>query len=169
MIIVSIITLIISFLLQGIISNYLGYSLNSLSWFLTIYPLINILILTPHFENTSKNITIIIITGLLIDIVYTNTFMLNACLFVLIYYFSKIFHFLFPYNLLTINISNLLGVETYHIVTFLFLSLIRYDKFSFKILLKVLSHNIIMTLIYTSIMYIIIETIVKKFELKEIK
>ena len=169
MMIVSIITLIFSFLLQGIISNYLGYHPNSLSWFLTIYPLINLLILTPHFENTKKNLAAVIIIGLLIDIVYTNTFILNACIFVAIYYLSSAFHFFFPYNLLTINISNILCIIAYHIINFLFLSLLRYDSYSISLLINILSHSILMTIIYSSIIYIIIESISKKFELKEIK
>ena len=169
MIILSIITLIISFLMQGITSNYIGYHPSNLSWFLTIYPLITLLILTPHFEDNKKILILVIIFGLLTDIVYTNTPVLNTCIFIAVYNISKYFHFIFPYNLLTINISNLLSIFTYHIISFLFLYIIKYDNYTIQTLLKILSHSIIMTIIYTSILYLIIESITKKFELKEIK
>ncbi len=168
MMIVALITTFLSFLLQGIISNYQGYTPNNLSWFLTIYPLINLLILVPHFDNKKKIIILIIIFGILTDIIYTHTIILNACLFALIYYFSKTFHFLLPYNLLTMNISNILSIMIYHILSFLLLAISRYDSYSLLLLGKVLSHSLLMTIIYTSILYLLIEWITKKFELKEI-
>ena len=168
MITLAIITTLFSFLLQGIISNYQGITPNNLSWFLTIYPLLNLLILVPYFENKKKLLTLIIIVGVLTDIIYTHTIIMNACLFVGIYYLSKTFHFIFPYNLLTINISNLLSILTYHIISFLILILIRYDSFNIVTLGKVLSHSILMTIIYTSIIYLIIQTIYKKLNLKEV-
>ena len=169
MIILSIITLTISFLLQGIISNYLGYNLNNLSWLITIYPLINLLILVPHFENSKKKIALIAIIGLLTDMFYTKTGVLNVFLFLTIYYFSKSFHSFFPYNLLTINISNILSITLYHLITFIFLTLLKYNNYGLIILLKILSHSIIMTIIYSSIIYLIIDYIIKKLNLKEIK
>ena len=157
MIILSIITLIFSFLLQGISSNYVGNNLSNLSWFITIYPLVNLLVLTPYFESTKKNIILIIIVGVLVDIVYANTFILNACLFVALYYISKAFHFFFPYNLFTLTISNILIIFLYHIISFWFLSLLKYDTYSLRILLNILTHSIIMTVLYSCIIYLIIE------------
>ncbi len=165
----SIIILIFSFLLQGIISNYFTFTLNNMSCFLTIYPLITLLVLTPYFENSTKILFLVILFGLLIDIVYTNTFIFNACLFVVTYFLSKAFHFLFPYNLFTINISNLLSIFSYHIISFLFLSIVKYDGYGISVLFNVLSHSILMTIIYGSIIYMVIRFVFRKFELKEVK
>ena len=169
MMLLTIISLILSFLLQGIMSNYLTVSKDTISWALTIYPLITILVLTPYFENKKKNIILVFLIGLLIDITYTNTFILNASIFIAIYFISKSFHFFFPYNLLTINISNILSIISYHIINFLFLSLIRYDSYGIKFFLKMITHSLLMTIIYGSIFYLIIEHITKRLELKEIK
>ena len=170
MIIISIITLIISFFLQGITSNYLNLiPTSSLSWFITIYPLVNVLILTPYFENNKKNIIIVIITGLLVDMIFTNTFVLNAMLFTIIYYISSSFHFFFPYNLFTLCISNVLSISAYHILSFLILTLLRYDHYSLLTLANILTHSIIMTIIYSSIIYLILDKINTKLELKAIK
>lgn len=169
MIIVSIISLMISCFVQGVMSNYLGYTYSDLSFFSTIYVLINLLVLRPYFENEKKYFILVIVLGLIVDIVYTNTLLFNTFLFVLVYYFSKVFHFFFPYNFLTINISNLLGIFIYHIITFFFLSMLRYDSYSIFVLFKVLSHSILMTIIYTSFVYWVIQLIQRKLDLKEVK
>ncbi len=170
MIVFSIILLIISFLLQGILSNFLAYTSGAISIFSTIYVLITLLLLYPYFENNKKKFLILlVIFGGLTDLVYCNTFLLNISIFYMIYKFSNIFHFFLPYNLFTINFSNLLSIFLYHILTFLLLSLLKYDNYTFLMLTKILSSSIIMTIIYTTISYLFIKLIREKKELKEIK
>lgn len=166
MMILSIILLIISFLLQGLVSNFIG--VNS-SIFYTIYVLISLLIIYPHFENKKKYLILLFIFGLLMDLVYTNTTLLNVSLFFIIYYFSRIFHFFLPYNLLTINISNILSVFIYNIITFLMLVILRVDSYSFISLIKLLGSSILMSIIFTSIVYWLVNYLKKRLDLKEVK
>lgn len=167
--ILSIIVSILSILIQGTVSNYIGYTYENLSLFSTLYVLIALLIIQPFFENKKKYFVLLIMFGLMIDIAYSDAFFLNTSLFIVAYYVSRVFHFFFPYNLFTINISNLLSVFLYHIISFLFLSILQYDYYTFGVLLKVLSHSIIMTFIYTSLLYVVITFARKKFELKDVK
>lgn len=169
MILIAVIILLISTLIQGIISNYLGYICDSLSIFSTVYVLIALLVLNPYFENKKKYFVLLIIFGLIVDITYTDTFLFNTCLFAGIYYFSKFFHFFFPYNWITISISNLFSVFIYHIVSFLFLTILGYDNYTLFSLLKILSHSIFMTIVYSNIIYTIVALITEKFSLKEVK
>lgn len=169
MIVLSIIIVIFSLLLQGITSNYITYIYNNLSIFHTIYILIAILIIKSNFENEKKYLVLLIISGLIVDITYTNTFILNTSLFIVIYYFSKLIHFFLPYNLLTVNLSTLLGIFIYHITSFLFLNILKYDNYTFYVLLKILGCSILMTIIYTSTIYLINNYIKNKFYLKEVK
>lgn len=169
MMLISIVSVIVSCLVQGITSNYVGYTYENLSLFSTIYVLISLLVIRPYFENEKKYLIILIISGIIMDITFTNTFILNTCLFVTIYYFSKLFHFFFPYNLFTINICNLLCIFLYHIISFLFLTILQYDNYTIGVLAKILSHSIIMTIIYTSILYCIIQFLKEKLEVKEVK
>lgn len=166
MMILSIILLIISFLLQGLVSNFIG--VNS-SIFYTIYVLISLLIIYPHFENKKKYLILLFIFGLLMDLVYTNTTLLNVSLFFIIYYFSRMFHFFLPYNLLTINISNILSVFIYNIITFLMLVILRVDSYSFISLIKLLGSSILMSIIFTSIVYWLVNYLKKRLDLKEVK
>lgn len=169
MMLISIITLLLSLLIQGIASNCLGYIYTNLSIFSTIYILVALLILNPYFENKKKYFVLLIIFGIIIDITYTHTFLFNVCLFIMCYYISKCFHFFFPYNSITISVSNTISIFAYHIVSFVILSILKYDVYNISNLTKILSHSILMTIIYGNILYVLITLIVKKFELKEVK
>lgn len=167
--IVCIVSLIFSLILQGIMTNYLGYTYETLSFLSTFYVLINLLVIRPYFENEKKYFLFVVIFGILIDIAYTNTFLLNTCLILIVYYFSKTFHFFFPYNFITLNISNLFALFLYHILTFLFLTVLKYDGYHLSMLIKILTHSVFMTILYTSFLYYLFSGIQKKFEFKEIK
>lgn len=169
MIVFSIILLVISFFLQGITSNFLAYMSGSISIFSTIYVLITLLLIYPYFENKKKYLLLLVIFGWLVDLVYCNTFLLNISIFYIVYKCSNLFHFFLPENLFTINISNLLGIFIYHLLSFLTLSILNYDNYSFIVLTKTLGCSIIMTLIYTTISYYFIRFIKTKMELKEVK
>ena len=167
--VISVISLIFSFLLQGYISTVFNYSLLNPSWFSTIYVLITLIILLPYFENKKKYIKLLIIFGLLIDIVYTNTFVLNTLNFMIIYFICQKINYILPHNILTINLLNIVAIMLYHILTFILLQLIRYDSYSIKSLLVIGTHSILMTVIYGSIMYFIIDGMLQKFGNKIIK
>ena len=169
MIVLSILITIISYLIQGTISNYVGYTYNSLSWVTTLYVLIALLILKPYYENEKKYFALLIITGFLVGISYTNAVFLNIILFIISYYITKFFHFYLPFNYLTINISTLLGIFSYHILSFLFLISTGYDHFNLLMLLKILLHSIPMTIIYTTTLYFLVKTLFEKLNLREIK
>lgn len=165
----SIITLLLSTFIQVTISNYLGYTYNNLSIFSTIYILIAILILRPYFENKKKYFTLLIIFSLIIDITYTNTLFLNTFLFIICYYISKIFHSFFPYNWLTISVSNLICITIYHTLTYLFLTILKYGIYQVSNLTKILSHSILMTIMYSIIVHVALSFVTKKLQLKEVK
>ena len=150
-------------------SNLLGYTYDNLSSFQTLYVLVALLNLIPYFDNKKKYFLILIFFGLIIDIAYANTFILNTCLFVVCYYISKSFHAFFPYNWLTLSISNTLCVFSYHIISFIFLNILRYDTYGFNFLIKILSHSIFMTVVYSNIIYICLLWIQKKIQVKTIK
>jgi hypothetical protein len=169
MIIISVISLIISLFLQGLMSNFLGYTISNLSIFSTIYILVNIVVLQQYFENDKKSLILIIIFGMLFDIVYSNTFILSTCIFITLFYLNKLLSFFFPYNILTINVFSLLSVFIYHLITFIFLKILIFDSYGIINLIKILGCNIIMTLIYTTILYYIIGHIYKKFNLKIVR
>lgn len=157
--IVIIIYLIISFLLDSIISLYIPASLTTLSYFKTIYTLVSLVVIFNYFENSKKYLIITIILGALFDTVYTNTFLLNIVIFIVVYFLLTELDYIIPNNLFTINIKSLSALYTYHILTYIILLLTHYNSYSFSILLNILMKSTIMTIIYTTISYLLIKKI----------
>ena len=168
MIIISI-YVILSFLLDCIMSNFISINLVDPSYFRTIHTIISIVIIYNYFEFNKKYLTIIIILGALFDIVYTNTFLLNIILFLIIYFVLKELDYFLPNNLLTINIKSIVSIWLYHILSYLILLLVHYNVYTINLLGMILIRSIISTIIYTTISYLVLNKIIEKKDLKKIK
>lgn len=164
--IVAIIYVIISFLLDSIISNILPFNLIDPSYFKTIYSVISLVIIYNYFDNQRKYLSILIVLGIFFDIVYTNTFILNIVIFLIIYIILSKIDYMITTNIFTINLKSIICVSSYHIFTYIILLLSHYNSYDLKLLGLILIRSIIMTIVYTSISYLIINKI---YEHKKIK
>ena len=75
--IILLIYIILSFILDAFTSLYLNFSIETVSIFKTIYSIISLVIIYNYFKNDKKYLITLIVIGILFDIVYTNTFILN--------------------------------------------------------------------------------------------
>ncbi len=166
---IALVSVIISFLLDGLLSNYFNFSLINPSLFKTIYTIIALVVILPYFNNDKKYLYILFGTAILFDIVYTNTFILNIVLFFLIYILNKFLDFFMPHNLLNSNIRSILSVTLYYILTFIILNIVKYNEYSLSLLLNIITHSIIMTIIYTTILYLLTKYLYGKFNIKQIR
>ncbi|MBQ2872451.1 MAG: hypothetical protein IJE89_00410 [Bacilli bacterium] len=157
--IIAIIYVIISFLLDGIISNIIPFNLVDPSFFKTIYSVISLVIIYNYFDNKKKYLSILIILGILFDIIYTNTFILNIIVFITIYIILSNLDYVIPNNIITINIKSIICISLYHILTYIILLLANYNSYSIKLLFIILLRSLIMTIIYTTISYLIMNKI----------
>ena len=167
--IVAVIYSIISFLIDGLISNYTSIDIANPSYFRTIYSLIALIIIYNFFDNENKYLKILLVIAILFDIVYTNTFLLNIIIFLLIYLVIKKINIIIPNNLLTINIKSLIAIFLYHILSYIILLLVNYNNYPIRILFIILVRSITMTIIYTTISYLIMKKIYYKLYDKKIK
>ena len=166
--ILIIIYTILSFLFDGLIPNYISTNITNPSYFITIYSVISLVITFSYFDNKNKYIYIIIILGFFFDLVYTNTFLLNIFIFLIIYLILNLIDIYIPNNIITINLKALISIFTYHILSYLLLLLVHYHNYPFKLLLITLSRSIIMTIIYTTISHLIIKKLYYKFYPKKL-
>jgi hypothetical protein len=164
--ILTIIILIISFLFEGFISNYLNISFLDNNYFSTLYTLITLIILYTYFNNQKKYLILLIIFACVFDIVYTNTFILNIVLFLLVYYFNRFLDIYLPTNILTINIKTILSIFLYNFITFIIIIFTNYSDYLFSTLINITIKSIPLTIIYTTISYIIITKIYEKYDIK---
>jgi len=162
--IISIIYLVISFLLEGIMSNIFPSTLSNISYFTTIYIIISFVIIYPYFDNDKKFFILIFIFGILFDILYTSTIFVNTFIFIIIGIVIKILYNILPGNVFMTNIISYVGIIIYHI-----LMITGYGDYSIILLFNIIIHSIFMTIIYTSISYFIMKFMYNKFDIKYIK
>ena len=167
--IISIIYLLLSFVLDSFMSNIFPSTLTDISYFTTIYIIIAFVIVYPCFINEKKYYLLIIIFGLLFDILYTGTFIFNMILFLVIGIIIKLFNNIFPSNVITTNVVGIIAISVYHILSFIILSLVSGISYDFILLINIILHSILMTIIYTSITYILVKFTYERLELKEVK
>lgn len=157
--IIAVTYVIISFLLDGLISNLVPFNLVDPGYFKTIYSIIALVIIYNYFDNHKKYLSILIVLGIFFDIVYTNTFILNIVVFFIIYIILSYLDYIIPTNIVTINIKSIACISSYHILTYIILLLSNYNNYSIKLLGLILIRSIIMTIIYTTISYLLINKI----------
>jgi len=168
MIIVSI-YLVLSFLLEGVSSLYVRYSLINPSIFMTLYVLIGLVVIYPYFINKKKYMYLVIIFGILFDVIYTNTLFINLVIFILIYLFNRLLDEVLPNNIFVINIKSYLAVILYYTLTYVIMVLTNYASYPISMLFRIYYSNIIMSVIYTIVSYIVLKGLTNKFNVKEIK
>lgn len=167
--IISIIYLVISFLLEGIMSNIFPSTLSNISYFTTIYTIISFVNIYPYFDNDKKYYLLILIFGILFDVLYTSTFFINIFIFIIIGIIIKLLYNLFPENIFMTNIISYICIIIYHILSFIILVIVGYNDYNIMLLFNIIIHSIFMTIIYTSISYFIIKFMYNKFGIKYIK
>lgn len=164
--IISVTYVIISFILDSLISNLIPFNLVAPSYFKTIYSIVSLVIIYNYFDNKKKYLSILVILGLFFDIVYTNTFILNIVVFLIIYIILSSLDYIIPTNIVTINLKSIVCISSYHILTYIILLLSNYNNYNIKLLGLILIRSMIMTIIYTTISYLIMNKI---YENKKIK
>ena len=157
--------LLISFILEGIVSNLVPTS----SLFIPLFSIVSLLVTYPLFnENKIKYLIYSGTLGLLYDLVYTNTPFINTFTFVitaLIITFICKFITLNKLNLVLIILFILLFNQT---INYLLLCLFRYHIFNNATLLEGLYSSLILNVVYSYILYVVIEIINKKRKYKRI-
>ena len=150
-------------------SNIFVTTLNNVSPFTTIYTIIALVVIYPYFASDKKYFLLVIIFGFLFDTIYTSTILLNLTIFLVISLLIKTLNNIISDNIIMTNIISLISVATYHILTFIILNIVTSKSYSIILLGKILTHSIIMTIIYTSISYIIIKYLYSRLSIKQIK
>ena len=158
-----VITLIISFLLDGII-----LSLTSLdSSILPLFSLLSIVILYPYYcHNKRKMYGSAITMGILYDIVYTKSLFLNTLLFLfLIYLVDRI------YKVLTNNFINTFLITTitivlYRVINYLFFIVLGLISWNTGDIVECISHSLIINYVYIALFYFSLYAISKKLQIK---
>lgn len=156
-----IIILIISFILDGIMSRYINLSFSSISMFTTIYSLICLISICCLYSDDKKYYLSALVLGLFFDMVYTGSFILNAVSFSIISIITRKLYNILTYNIINNTIISCLGIIFHYVFTNIILTMVGYLNFNVKLLLDILYHSLIMSIIYSLILYLINSIVIK--------
>lgn len=148
-----IIILIVSFLLQSLLSNFIGINTNL---FNPTFPIIALLIIYPYFKKENKKYLIYsVVYGLLYDLFYTETFILYAFIFFLIALLIIKLNKYFSKNIINIIIMTILIVISYRVIVYTLLVLINYLSFNIFVLFKSIYSSLILNILYAVVLYVL--------------
>ena len=162
--IISTIILLISIVLDGILSNFLPFLVNDLSLFTPMLTVIAIFMIYPFFRKKEKKYFItIFIVGMIYDLLYTNLVFFNGVLFLIIGFISLEIYKNFEISYLKLIIYLILIISAYEILTGIILLVFNMVPVTiYKVLYKI-THSLILNIIYGELIYLIINLIPKKY------
>ncbi len=162
----SIIIVIISFLLEGIVSKYIA--MNSLI-VESLFTLISLIIIYPYFHNREHQyFGIALFTGLLYDIIYTNTLCFNAIVFFIIAIIIQKINTVISNNSINVAIISFMTIILYRILVYFVLCLLNYLPFNARDLLYSIASSLVLNMIYSILLYIITDYISRKKHISKI-
>ena len=138
------ISFVIDAILSILIDNFIPLTIVSTIAFLSYY------------KNDDAILRKILIVGILYDVVYTNTIILNSLAFYMLYIVSLLFNQKFKKNLFNLLILNILLLIVYFSITYLILTLYQVINISIVSILKDILNCALFNTFYLSIIYFII-------------
>ena len=163
---ISIVIVIISFILDGVLTNFLPYGVGNLSLFTPLTTLVSIVVIYQlfyHNHNHKKYYIICSVVGFLYDLFYTNLLFFHTLLFLLIGYITTILYKQLGESYIRILINLFITIVVYELATSLCIIIFNLVPISIGRIAYKISHSLLFNLIYGEIIYIIIKLIPKKY------
>lgn len=161
----SLVIIAISIILDGILSNFLPYTVNNLSIFTPALTIVSIFIIYPFYNKKEKKYYLIaIITGLIYDLLYTNMLFYHAVIFFLLAIIIKFIHSNFEINYFNIIIQIIIIISSYEIINYLIITIYNLVPLTISKLLYKISHSLILNIIYSELLLLTINLLPKKYK-----
>ena len=152
----QIVIVIISFFLDGILSNFLPFMLGDISLFTPYFTLISLIVVYPFFKKRKKDYYILIgVIGFLYDLFYTNLLFTHTIFFLLIGYIVNLIYTKMELNLLTNIFLIIFVIIFYQMIFALCLFIFNVVPITIESILYLISHSLILNIIYGEIIYLI--------------
>ena len=154
--------LIISLILDGLLTNYLPFLVNELSLFTPLFTLTSIFIIYPFYRKKEKKYFILVfIIGIIYDLLYTNLLFFNALLFLVIAYLSKQIYKNFDISFIKLIIYISLIIISYETLTGLIIFIFNLVPITISKIIYKITHSLIINIIYGEIIYLILNKLLK--------
>lgn len=147
------IILILSFILDGVLSLIFPFNTNL---FVSTFSLLSLIFIYPFIKENKNYIIISFIFGLIYDITYTNTILLNGFIFLLISFIIIKLYKIFTMNIFNMIIISICLIISYRTMTYLFLLIVSNNLFDIKNLFESIYSSLILNVIYIIFNYCIL-------------
>lgn len=162
-------TLAISFFLDGFVSTLVPFTMNNLFLLTAFFAIVSLVVLYPYYNHNDKQFLLsCFIIGLLYDIVYTDTLLLNATLFLLVGLFIKLINQIFTNSILNVGIISFIVLIVYHLLTYLFLKIVGYGDINSIFLVHIILKSFLLNVGYSTILYFVLDRVSDKYKIKRI-
>ena len=161
----SIIILIISFILDGVLTNFLPFGVENISLFTPLLTIVALVVIYNFFYHKEKNYYILsFVIGILYDLFYTNLLFLDGLLFLLIAFVITKIYKVVGFNYMWIALDILISIIIYECSFALVIVIFNLVPMSIYRLLYKIGHSIILNIIYGELLYFIIKLLPKKYK-----
>ena len=152
----SIVILIISLLLVGIINNSVPYL--NLSLFTPLLTLISVIVIYPLYKKEDKKYLIIIfVTGIIYDLLYTNLLFYNGVLFLVLGLLNIYINKKIEVNYLTIILILLLNITLYVLLNSIILYICNIVTITPLKIVYIYLHSLILNMVYGYLLFVVIK------------
>lgn len=150
---------IISFILDGLVSLCCYH-------FIPLFSVVSLILIYPYFKRDSPRFYLMALgMGLMYDVIYTNTFILNMLVFLLIAYLVKAINNVLSNNPYMVTLMSLIIVTIYQFVTFMVLVITGYHTFNINKLFTGTIYALPLNIIYVFAIYLITDYLSKKYRI----
>lgn len=161
---ISSIIMIISLILDGLLTNYLPYMISDLSIFTPLFSVTALILIYPFFYKEKRKYLIYsFIYGVIYDLFYTNLLFLNGLFFVLLAVIISNIYQLFGTGYIKILLSITLIIIIYELLYVIVIVSFNLVPITINKIIYKISHSILLNLIYGEFTYIILRLIPKKY------
>lgn len=154
--------LVISFLLEGIISNFVSIN----GFFAPLFTLTALIIIYPLFDEEAEYYKYALVTGFIYDLFYTDTIVFHAIIFSFMAFLISRLNLVLSDNYVNVLVIIAICILIYRIITYSFLVLVSSVSFDFMALVFSILKSLMINLIYSVIIFFALKKIQKKYKYK---
>lgn len=156
------IIIIISFLLEGIVSNFVPIN----GFLAPLFTLVALIIVYPLFDEVSEYYKYAFVTGLAYDLFYTDTILFHAIIFCFMAFIITRLNLVLSDNYLNILVIMGICILIYRVVTYSLLVLVSTMAFDFMALIISVLKSLIINLIYSALLFFVVKKCQRKYKYK---
>lgn len=156
------IIIVISFLLEGIVSNFVPIN----GFLAPLFTLVALIIIYPLFDEVSEYYKYAFVTGLAYDLFYTDTILFHAIIFCFMAFIITRLNLVLSDNYLNILVIMGICILIYRVVTYSLLVLVSTMAFDFMALIISALKSLIINLIYSALLFFVVKKCQRKYKYK---